>query len=87
MWYSVLRSEMAVPNKDGIKTVRAGSIYAVKKYTETEILCIPAEGISALDAGRVVISAAKARTFFTKPTRSLSDAFEESIMQCEANYC
>ena len=84
MWYSVLRCEHTIPN---IETVRAGSIYRVQRYTDEIVLCTPVEGMSAQKAGPFKISAAKARQVFTRPTQSFSDAVEESIMQCEANYC
>ena len=83
MWYTVLRTELQWA---GV-LIRAGSIYQAKKYTENVILFIPCEGQSAKLAGRFKLPAAQARVMFTKPTKEFSDAVEESIMQCEANYC
>ena len=79
MWYAVLRREF--------KDVRAGSIYAVKKYDNHQIICIPVEGASAVRTGRLTLTVEMCRTLFTRPTRDFNDAVEESFVQCEANYC
>ena len=83
MWYTVLRTELQWA---GV-LIRAGSIYQAKKYTENVILFLPQEGHSAKLAGRFKLPVSQARVMFTKPTKSFGDAVEESIMQCEANYC
>lgn len=87
MWYSVLRHELAVPVVPGVKMIRAGSIFNVKKYTEDTILCIPVEGYSAKEVGEFKLPVRHARAFLTTPTKEFNSAVEEAIMQCEANYC
>lgn len=79
MWYAVLRREF--------KQIRAGSIYAVKKYDDQQVVCVPVEGTSAKQVGQLTLTVDMCRTFFTRPTKDFNDAIEESFMQSEANYC
>jgi len=88
MWYAVLNQELNLKDEFEGKPhkVQAGSIYAVRKYAN-DVLAKPVEGMSAKAFGPIELTRAEARRVFTKPTMSFSDAIEQSIMQCEANYC
>lgn len=83
MWYAVTRYEVSYNNS----IVRAGSIYQVRRDRKDNIVAVPMEGASAIKCGKFVLTQGQARDMFTKPTKSFNDAVEESIMQCEANYC
>lgn len=94
MWYSVLRREVVMTTsfqgrallQD--KKYRAGSVFLVKKVdTFIRMYKIDAEGTIVDPKQFIILSVGEAREYFTKPTKVLSDAIEESIMVCEGAYC
>ena len=82
MWFTVLKEEFL--------DFKAGSIFVATKTPSNMVVARlydleRMEPVHARESITCGPSAAKA--MFTKPTKSLSDAMEESINQCEANYC
>lgn len=82
MWFTVLTEEFL--------DFKAGSIFVATKTPSNTVVA------NAYDLGRmepdpkkapIICRPAAARLMFTRPTRSLVDAMEESVNQCEANYC
>lgn len=84
MWYTVLSCTEF--DADGYK---AGTIYNCVKRKDGKV------GMYRVDPATdhleqtpsFLISPEVARKFFSKPTKSFTDAMEQSFMVCEAAYC
>lgn len=82
MWFAVLKEEFLLH--------KAGTIFVVSKTPSNNVIayqydlekCEIAKGIEPISCGP-----SAARAMFARPTKSLTDAMEESVNQCEANYC
>ena len=89
-WYTVAKKET--------QGFRAGSVFKTwKDGIEQDTVWVvkqnfsynPATGLTVgINIGNPMkYSKLYARKIFTTPVRNLEDAMEESVMQCEANYC
>lgn len=82
MWFSVLKTEFLLH--------KAGSVFVVAKTPSNNVIaklydlerCEIRTDVESISCGP-----SAARAMFTRPTKSLVDAMEDSVNQCEANYC
>lgn len=83
MWYAVLNQEITIQEKFSGKYIKvpAGSIYVVGRDGQmvwgrsADEMCYQPE---------LLLTQPEARQVFTKPTKSLGQAVEQSISICEA---
>lgn len=98
MWYSVLRSEAKLTTSFRLVAnvasplhevkYRAGTVFQVRKsdvFVRMDRIDMDGKFVDPREF--VLVSVDEARALFSKPTKVLSDAIEESIMACEAAYC
>ena len=87
MWYAVLRKELMLQEKfaGSTFTIPAGTVWVVKK---DDAVGVRADNIDeASDYAPLFVTPKEAQMIFTKPTKDLDSAVEESFMVCEAVYC
>ena len=87
MWYAVLRKELTLQEKfaGSTFTVPAGTVWNVKK---DDAVGVRADNIDeASPYGPLHFTVKEAQLIFTRPTKDLGSAVEESFMVSEAVYC
>lgn len=86
MWYTVLKKEMTV---NGV-TAKAGTIYTAKKvelFINEGWVQFTALDEQVAQLKETALPQRMCKDWFTKPTKDLDSAMEESFMVCEAVYC
>lgn len=82
MWYTVLYSTH-------FPTQKAGSIYNVTVGMHGMVVFyrVNSDGARLGINADFVLFREEARKYFSQPTKSFTDAMEQSFMVCEAAYC
>ena len=81
IWYSALKIEHK--SSTGNDTLMAGSVFSVKKHSDTLVCCTELYGKQRT----YFFTADYCRSAMTKPSVDLDSVMEESFMLCEAAYC
>ena len=85
MWYTVAKSEIVM--HDGVRVI-AGSVWSAKAFSVNGCAMVELTNVDeAAEVGIMNLVKTSAQDFFTKPTRSLDDAMENSFMIAERVYC
>lgn len=85
MWYAVLQKEISWYSTLLEKhiPVQAGRVYKVEKDSPNFVRAVNVHN----PADVLHFSKQEAKVLFTRPTKDLDSAMEESFMVCEREYC
>lgn len=90
MWYAVLKQELTLQENFAgtCYTIPAGTIWAVKKGLVDGVQGVIASHVDeAVKYSNLYLLTKEAQQLFTRPTKNLDSAYNQSFEVSEAAYC